>query len=80
MTEPSPGERMARIETGLENLHGQVAQVGVDLRAGFTGVQETLEKHYVRREEFDPVRQLAYGAAGVLLVALLAAMAKLALS
>ena len=70
---------MARIEASLGGLTRQVEQLGADVKLGFRGVHETLEAHYVRREEFDPVRRLTYGAAAVLLVALLAAIAKLAL-
>ena len=71
------GERMAKIEAGLKGLQDQVTQVGHTVEGGFAAMQQTLEKHYVRREEFEPVRSVVYGAVKVVLGLVLVAVVAL---
>jgi hypothetical protein len=47
------------------------------LRDEFTRRFDQLECNYITRKEFDPVRNLVYGAVGLVLTAALAALIKL---
>lgn len=67
-------ERLAKIEAGVDNLKTKVDELVSEMREGFRGVQETLDRHYVRREEYDPVRRLVYGLAGLMLAGIVVAL------
>ena len=47
------------------------------LRTEFSNRFDKLECNYITRKEFDPVRNLVYGAVGLVLTAALAALIKL---
>ncbi len=62
----SPGsveERLARIEERLDNACGKLDEIA-----------KRLENHFVTREEFEPVKRIAYGIAGSALLLLLGAL------
>ena len=57
------GERLARIE---ENV--------INISQGMMQMNEKLGKQYVRREEFEPVKKIVYGAVKIVLGVVLAAL------
>lgn len=57
------GERLAKIEESVENISKGIDQLNLKL-----------DKSYIRREEFEPVKKLVYGAARVVLVGVLVAI------
>ena len=42
-------------------------------------IKHTLEIHYITKDEFEPVKKLAYGIAGIILIAVATAIIKLVL-
>ncbi len=71
-------ERLAKIEVGLDNLKREVGRLAEQITAGFHAVEAKLDAHYVRREEYEPVKKLVYGLAGLVLAAITVAVIELA--
>ena len=71
------GERLSRIETSLEHLEAKVDQLVAEMRAGFRDVHDTLDRHYVRREEYEPIRKIVYGLTGIMLAGVVVAIIEL---
>jgi hypothetical protein len=67
-------DRLTRIEVSLEHLQSQVDALSAEVREGFASMRQMMEAHYVRREEYEPVRRLVYGLVALILTGMGLAM------
>lgn len=66
----SDTERIAIVETKIDQVLKELKNIRVDMHQG----RVSDDSKYVSKDEFKPVRMLAYGAASILLTAVLTAI------
>lgn len=79
-------ERLATIEanlaalaTSVAALTRQVSGLRDEMQAGFAEMRAHMETHYVRREEYEPVKRIVYGLVALMLTGIGVALAELVL-
>lgn len=66
-----------------DNLQVDLAVIANDIQYIKTDVgeiKEKMEKNYVTREEFDPIKKIVYGIVSVILLAVIGAVIKLVIN
>ncbi len=66
-------EKLTDMEIRITRIDERTQHMTADV----IDIKQAMERHYVTRDEFRPVRQIVYGAVGVCLVSLLGALVTL---
>lgn len=66
---------LQRIDERTQQLFDKTNEIKKDLSI----FKKQLEQDYVRREEFEPVKKIAYGLVGAVLIAVIGSLTKLVL-
>jgi len=67
-------EKINKLDTGMGT---RLDRIDADLRATASSIQTQLNGNYITKAEFNPVRNLVYGASTVMLLAVLGAIVAL---
>lgn len=67
-------ELLTRVDERTQATHEQLGELKIDMNKQLTDLRKEITECYVTKHEFLPVQKIAYGAAGVMLLAVLGAL------